>query len=241
MKNTNLKLSIVLFVSVLFTSCAIDMFDRVNGNKNVITQDRKINEDFTSIKISRGLDLYITQSDAVSLNVEADENLHEIIFTEVKNGVLNIYSDKNIWRAKAKKVHVSVKDLEELKATSGSHVYTENTLNVSNLKVATTSGANLKISVNSENIETRATSGSNLRITGRTTKHSSSATSGSSIKAYELESKNTSAKATSGANIDVHASESIEAKASSGGDIDFKGSPKQVNEKSSSGGSISAK
>lgn len=241
MKNISLKLStILLAVSVLFTSC-IDMIGSVNGNKNVITQDRKINNDFTSIKISRGLDLYITQSDAVSLTVEADENLHEIIITEVENDVLKIYSDKNIWRAKAKKVHVSVKDLEELKATSGSNVYSENTLQVNNLKVATTSGANVKIAVNSESIETRATSGSNLRITGTTTNHSSSATSGSSIKAYELESKNTNVKATSGANIDVYASEKIEAKASSGGDIDFKGSPEQVTKTSSSGGSISAK
>ena len=241
MKKIISKLTVVLFASFLFTSCAIDMFDRVNGNKNVITQDRKISDDFTSIKISRGLDLYVTQSNDVSLTVEADENLHEIIITEVENGVLKIYSDKNIWRAKAKKVHVSVKDLEELKATSGSHVYTENTLKVNTLAVSATSGAGVKISVDAESIETNATSGSNVRIMGTTTDHTSKATSGASIKAYELESKNTNVKATSGANIDVHASEKIEAKASSGGDIDFKGNPKQINKKSSSGGSVSAK
>ena len=241
MKKISLKLAVVLFVSFLFTSCAIDMFDRVNGNENVITQERKISNDFTSIKISRGLDLYLTQSNAVSLTVEADENLHEIIITEVENGVLKIYSDKNIWKAKAKKVHISVKNLEELKATSGSNVYTENTLAVNTLKVSATSGANVKISVDTESIATSATSGSNLKVMGTTTNHTSKATSGSSIKAYELESKNTSVKASSGANIDVHASEKIEAKASSGGDIDYKGNPKQINKKSSSGGNISAR
>ena len=235
------KLTIALVTIVLFSSCSIDMFNRVNGNKNVITQERKINNDFNSIKVSTGLDLYITQSNNTSLTVEADENLHDIIITEVDNGVLKIYSEKNIWRAKARKVYVSVNDLEELRATSGADVYSENTLKVTSLKVVTTSGADAKISVNAENIETTATSGSDLKISGTTINHTSKATSGSSIYAYGLKSQNTTARATSGADIDIHASESIDAKATSGGDVDFRGNPKQVNKKSSSGGSVSAK
>ncbi len=241
MKTIISKLTIALVTIVLFSSCSIDMFNRVNGNKNVITQERKINNDFNSIKVSTGLDLYITQSNNTSLTVEADENLHDIIITEVDNGVLKIYSEKNIWRAKARKVYVSVNDLEELRATSGADVYSENTLKVTSLKIITTSGADAKISVNAENIETTATSGSDLKISGTTVNHTSKATSGSSIYAYGLKSQNTTARATSGADIDVHASESIDAKATSGGDVDFRGNPKQVNKKSSSGGSVSAK
>ena len=64
---------------------------------------------------------------------------------------------------------------------------------------------------------------------------------GASIDAYQLQSKNVSAKVTSGADINVYASESIVAKATSGGDIDFMGNPKKVDKKTSSGGSVSAK
>jgi hypothetical protein len=240
MKTNLSKLTIIVVTTVLFSSCAIDMLNRVTGNKNVVTQDRKINDDFTSIKVSTGLDLYITQSNNVSLRVEADENLHDIIITEIKNGVLKVYSEKNIWKAKARKVYVSVKDLEELSATSGSDIYTENTLRVSNLNVMTTSGADARITVNAENITTSSTSGSDIKIMGTTVNHTASATSGSSINSFGLKSQNVIAKVTSGANIDVYALESIDAVATSGGDIDYKGNPRQVNKKSTSGGSISA-
>jgi hypothetical protein len=240
MKTILSKLTIVIVTTVLFSSCAVDMLNRVSGNKNVVTQDRKINDDFTSIKVSTGLDLYISQSNNVSLRVEADENLHDIIITEISNGVLKVYSEKNIWKAKARSVYVSVKDLEELKATSGSDVYTENTLRVGNLRVMTTSGADARMTVNAENITTSSTSGSDIKLMGTAVNHTAKATSGSSIKSYGLKSQNVIAKVTSGANIDVYATESIDAVATSGGDIDYKGNPRQVNKKSTSGGSISA-
>ncbi len=77
-----------------------------------------------------------------------------------------------------------------------------------------------------------------IRVSGNTDNHAAKASSGSSIKAYDLMSKNVIVKVSSGANIDIHASEKIEARASSGGDIDYKGAPKKVMRKSSSGGSI---
>jgi hypothetical protein len=241
MKIANHKILTLLFVATLFSSCAVDMFNRVNGNRNVVTEDRSTKEDFTKIKVSTGLDLYISQGSKNQITVEADENLQDIIRTEVKDGVLRIYSERNIWRAKARKVYVTVETLEALTATSGSDAYAKETLKVNDLKISATSGADIHISVSANTIETTATSGSNIEVSGASTNHISKATSGASIDAYQLRSKNVTVKVTSGANINVHASESIDAKATSGGDIDFKGSPKKVNKKTSSGGSVSAK
>jgi len=239
MKTTIKKLSVVLFLSVFISSCGIDMFNRVDGNRNVVTQKRKVHEDFTKVKVSTGLDLYIRQGDKVSLTVEADENLHDIIITEVDNGRLKIYSEKNIWRAKARKVYLTVTDLEELKVTSGSDAYSENTLKVKDFELSVSSGADANITVDADNITTSASSGADLRVSGKANTHYSSASSGSSIRAFALKSRNVTVKVSSGADINIHASESINAKASSGGDIDYRGNPENVNKKTSSGGSVS--
>jgi hypothetical protein len=240
MKTTTTKILIVLFLATFLSSCNINMFNRVNGDRNVVTQDRTTKEAFTKIKVSTGLDLYISQGSKNKITVEADENLQEIIITEVINGELKIYSEKNIWRAKARKIHVTVNNLENLVATSGADVYTKETLKITNLKISATSGADIKISVDANTVETNATSGSDIEISGLANNYFSNATSGASIDAYELKSKSATVKVTSGAAINVFAIESIDAKATSGGDIDFKGNPKKVDKKSSSGGSISA-
>jgi len=240
MKIANHKIITLLFVATLFNSCAVDLFNRVNGNRNVVTEDRSTKEDFTKIKVSTGLDLYISQGAKNQITVEADENLQDIIITEVNDGILKIYSEKNIWKAKARKVYVTIKNLEAITATSGSEVYTNEILKVDNLNISATSGADIHISVDANTVETTATSGSDIEVSGVSNNHISKATSGASIDAYQLRSKNVTVRVTSGADINVYASESIDAKATSGGDIDFKGSPKKVNKKTSSGGSVSA-
>ena len=241
MRTSIIKLSIVLFLATIATSCNIDMLNRVEGDRNVISEKRQINEDFTKVKVSSGIDLYIKQGSKTSLSVEADENLHDIIITEVVGGKLKIYTEKNIWRAKAKKVYLTVTSLEELTATSGSDVISESILKVNDLEVSTSSGADLRIEVEANYVVSSSSSGSDLRISGTANTHETSASSGSSIKAYSLESKEVTAKVSSGADIGVFALESINAKASSGGDIRYKGSPKKVFKKTSSGGGVSAR
>lgn len=241
MKASTKKLFSILFLATILTSCNVNMFNRVNGNRNVVTENRNLKEDFTSIKVSTGLDLYISQGSESNITVEADENLQDIIITEVKDGTLKIYSEKNIWKAKSRKVYVTVETLEGVTATSGSDVYTKETINVNDIKISSTSGADIRMALNANSVSTSATSGSDIEITGVANNHTSSATSGASIEAYNLRSKNVIVKVSSGADINIYASESITAKASSGGDIDFKGNPKQVSKKSSSGGDVSAK
>lgn len=241
MKTSTKSLFTILFLATILSSCNVNMFNRINGNRNVVTEDRNLKEDFTKIKVSTGLDLYISQGSKTDITVEADENLQDIIITEINDGVLKIYSEKNIWKAKARKVYVTVETLEGVTATSGSDVYTKETLRVNDIKISSTSGADIRMSLNANSVSSSATSGSDIEISGIANNHSSSATSGASIEAYNLRSKNVNVKVSSGADINIYASESITAKASSGGDIDFKGNPKKVNKKSSSGGDISAK
>ncbi|WP_229664938.1 head GIN domain-containing protein [Polaribacter pacificus] len=241
MKTTISKILILLVASTLTTSCMIEGLNRISGNRKVTTENRKVAKDFTAIQAGNGIEVLITQSNQTKIVVEADENLQDYIKTEVQNGVLKIYSKRNIWRAKSKRVYVSTKTISAIKAASGSDVYTENTIKANNIDLSTSSGADAKISINATTVTSSASSGSDLKIIGKAKNYSASASSGSSINAYGLESLNATVKVSSGADIDVYVLESLDAKASSGGDVDFKGNPKRVRQKASSGGSVSEK
>ncbi|MDA9092534.1 DUF2807 domain-containing protein [Polaribacter sp.] len=241
MKTKTTKLAFVFLMTVVCTSCVIEAFNGIKGDRNVVTENRKITEDFTAIRTSTGLDVNITQENQNAVIVEADENLQNLIVTEVENGVLKIYSEKNIWSAKSKKVHVSIKTLNSLKASSGSDVRTVKKIQSEEISIGASSGASVRMTVVANSIATNTSSGATIRVSGSADNHAAKASSGSSIKAYDLISKNVIVNVSSGANIDIHASEKIEARASSGGDIDYKGTPKKVLRRSSSGGSISDK
>ena len=71
MKKTIIKFSALFFLTIL-SSCGLDMLNRIEGNNNVISIDRDIDENFTKVRVSTGIELIIDQGSEVSLTVEAD-------------------------------------------------------------------------------------------------------------------------------------------------------------------------
>ena len=133
---------------------------------------------------------------------------------------------------------VSFKDVNAITSTSGSDVYSTNTINANHLKLKSTSGSDMKLDVNTSVLECESTSGSDLRLSGKTVKLIAEATSGSDIKASDLKAESSQVKATSGADITVNTSKELTAKASSGGDIKYYGNPEKVEKSDGVSGSI---
>ncbi len=238
--STLVRIIITSIISVLMLSCnfSMNLGEGTDGNGNVVTVERDISSDFDQIKVSQGLDLYITQSNDVALSIEADENLHDLIMTEVENSVLRIYSTENIRRASSKKIMLSINDISAIKATSGSDVYSTNTIEVDDLELNSTSGADIKLDVKTQTLNCRSTSGSDIRLSGTTNILIAEATSGSDIKADQLKAETSKVKATSGADISVNTSKELTARATSGGDVTYSGNPEKVSKSDSSAGSV---
>lgn len=234
------KIIVATLLSLTLFSCNFDinMNSGVRGNGNVQIDERHINKPFNAINAAEGLDVYLTQSESESITVEADENLHKLIITEVVDGVLKIHTRENIGKASSKKILVNFKDIAAITSTSGSDVYSTNTITTNYLKLKSTSGSDMKLDVNTSVLECKSTSGSDLRLSGKTEKLIAEATSGSDIKAADLNAESSQVKATSGADITINTSKELTAKASSGGDIKYYGNPEKVNKSDGVSGSI---
>ncbi|MBL4745257.1 MAG: DUF2807 domain-containing protein [Flavobacteriaceae bacterium] len=232
----------VLALTVLFfstTSCLIDNFTGVKGNGNIISENRKINSDFDAIKVSQGIELILSQSDDFSLIVEADENIMDLLKTEVKGNTLHISFEKNVYYASARKVYLNTRSLSSLATSSGANIISENIIKSESLDLDASSGSSINVKIRTHYVQCETSSGATMNVSGTTLSSKFRASSGSSIHATELASKNTTAKVSSGANMDIYASESLTAKASSGGNIDYAGNPKTIDKDTSSGGSVS--
>lgn len=234
-----IKLTTLLTLLITTSSCFMDVLGGIKGNGEVVSEDRTISSNFSEIIVQQGIQVYLTQGNSTSLKVEADENILDILRTEVKNNQLKIYFDKNVYKASSKNVYVTANNITKIETSSGAAVKTENTIDTKSLNLDSSSGSYIKIYVNADNISSSSSSGAGIHIYGKSKQFSASASSGSSIDADKLETINTTAQASSGANINVNVTGKLTANASSGGDIDYEGSPTQVNKNTSSGGSIS--
>ena len=242
-KNYRISDSIVINTIKLLSLCLLIitsscMITGVRGNRNVVTENRSISSNFDAIHISHGIELDLSIDGSTSLIVEADENIMDLIRTEVENGVLRIYTEENIWSSKARIVHLSADQINKIKATSGASVHNRNTLRSKSLELSATSGANLSLLLEVDQLDCSTTSGSDISLKGMANHAKFRATSGSNLRAKNLTAKSCDASVTSGANVSLHATDALEAKATSGGNISYDGSPTTIQKKSSSGGSI---
>ena len=233
--STLIKIIVTTILSLSLFSCN---FMGVNGNGNVITKERNITSSFDHIEVSRGLDVYLTQSETESLTVQADENLHDIIITKVENNILKIYTEKNISYSEAKKVMVSFKNISKISASSGSDVYSTGFLVVDNLELDASSGADMDLEVKVKSLHCKASSGGDLKVNGIADALVAIASSGSDINARNLSTLTTNASASSGADIVVNVSQELTAKAASGADITYLGNPETINKSNEVSGSI---
>jgi hypothetical protein len=89
---TIVKFLITLLLGVLLTNCKADFNSSqgFKGNGKVITKKREVYNSFTKIKASEGLEIFLTQDIKNSIDVQADENIHQYIITEVIDGTLEL-------------------------------------------------------------------------------------------------------------------------------------------------------
>lgn len=225
----------ITILSLLFTSCILS--PSIKGNGDVVEQERNI-DDFSELKVSRGMNVYITYGDDTKLMIRADGNLLKVIETEVIGDVLEISSEANIKKAKEKKVFVTTPNLDKLKAFAGSNVYSENTIETGNFIVSASAGSNIKLQLDAKQVEVSASAGSNINLKGKAKSITGKASSGSNIRANELNSSKADCKVSSGANFWVTATNQLMGKASSGGNIFYYGSPENTEIHKSSGGNV---
>ncbi|MDC6389343.1 DUF2807 domain-containing protein [Maribacter sp. PR1] len=236
---TLVRVTIALFLALFISSCGFDVNfgdfgTGKKGNGIVVEENREVTDDFTTVHASEGIQVYVTQASDYSISVEGDENIIDLIGTDINNGKLRIHAIENIGNA-TKKVFVSLPSVLSLESSSGAHLTTQNLIKADDLNVESSSGSILSIEVNTNQIDIDASSGANIEISGNAKEVYVDGSSGANIRAKDLVSKECRAEASSGSNISVNVSDLLTADASSGGNISYAGDPTVKKNKSVSG------
>lgn len=231
----------IVFLSTLTFTLNACIITGVTGSRNVTTESREITESFSKLSVSQGIEVILTQEPKVSVTIEADDNLHELLKTEVENDVLRIYFSENVAQRKSSKVYLSMPELIGVTTSSGSEVNGQNTFEVEKITLNSSSGSQIDIRLNAQEISADSSSGSEITLKGACQFLIADSSSGSEINATELTAQDVRANASSGADIDVTSTENFTGNSSSGASISCDGNPKTKNIDKSSGGSVSVR
>lgn len=227
-------------IMMALSSCVISGWDQgISGNGDVETETRDLSG-FTGVQISSGLDVWLSEGDSFEVTVEADENLHDVILTEINGDLLVVKTDHvNIRNARSKKVHVTLPKLSELKISSAGDCVGQTSFSCDDLKLSISSAGDLSIEVEAREIDLNISSSGDARIAGSADKLNVNLSSAGDLNAFDLIAGNVNVDVSSAGDAKVHATNEITMNASSAGNIYYRGDAKVVHSSSSSAGNIS--
>ena len=218
--------------------------NRVESQKEIQSTSRRQQRetaDFTSIEISRGIDVAIVRGEMEPITVEADDNLFSYIKTTVKNKVLKIYipDSVNIVKYASMNVLISMPTLGSLKASNHSRIDAWPQIwNLRTIRLEATTGGQIRIRLKAEDIQAEARTSGILEIKGEAQNLQAILKTAARLEARELETQNADIQLSIGAKAEIQVNQRLTYDLYGHSRLVIKGNPQIENSHNYSGSRI---
>ncbi|MCF8364895.1 MAG: DUF2807 domain-containing protein [Bacteroidales bacterium] len=137
----------------------------VKGNGKVVTQERDPGN-FSGIKVNCSADVYIKQGSQNQVIVKADENLLEMIETEVTGDILKVDINGSISNVKQLDVFITVENLNTIQINGSGDVESENTIQGIDLEIGINGSGNVELDLDMKNVRTSINGSGDVSLSG---------------------------------------------------------------------------
>jgi Putative auto-transporter adhesin, head GIN domain len=156
-------ITILLTLALSFTSIA-QTIEKVRGNKNVTTVQTEISP-FHTIIVDEDFEVEIIYNRTPSVTIETDENLHEFIKFDVRNGVLTF--DKTARITSKKRLNITVnydESLNNIKTTDKGEILSLATMELPNAIIITEGASKAELTLKTNIFEFQGKERSKVKL-----------------------------------------------------------------------------
>ncbi len=223
-----MKKTIVIYVTLLFS--VLKLYAQEGSVRSLAP--------FTSISVAEGINVKLKAGTEPQAKITAHNIDLEDILTEVSGNRLKVHLEGNHHTNIKVTVEVTYTNLTSVKASSAASVVSMGIITADEFSVSASSAADINLTLEANKVTVDGSSAADIELAGTVKLQTVDLSSACDYKAYGLESKGAVVSVSSAADAHINVSESLDAHASSGGSIRYKGKPKKLYERTSSGGDI---
>jgi hypothetical protein len=198
---------------------------------------------FSGIKVSGGIDVYLSQSDEFALAVSASEDKYrDEIKTEIRNGVLNISYNGGALRYSGNRnlrAYISFKSLESIEASGACDLNINGNFNANSVKIKLSGACEIKGAITISDLQLNMSGASTVKLNGTVQNLKIDASGASDIKNYDLVVDNCVAALSGASDVKLTVNKSLSAKASGASNLYYRGNPERKDVNSSGASNIS--
>lgn len=219
------KIAFVLSLVVLAT--ASTSCKKIKGSDTITSEIRALSM-FTQIDVDDAFEVDVTYSPTQEMVVvEAPDNLHEFIETNVVSGKLKMHfkHNKNISTKKPVKIHITTSQLNKFDLSGASDVVLNNPLNDFDFELEMSGASDFEGEINVTNGDVEMSGASNAKINGTAMDAFFDLSGASTIRKYEFEIETLDVKLSGASTAFLTILNSMSVELSGASTLNYKGDP----------------
>lgn len=214
---------VLTMVLTAFNACVSSQFPfPVKGSGEL--KDKSYNiSNFDGVSVSGGFDVILVQGNSEGVVLSAQENLFEYITVKVEEGILKIYTERNIMPTKGLKARISLKSISSLKVSGGGDVKSETGLDIPKLAIDLSGGGDLTTTLKTDEMNCNISGGGDADINGTIKNYHLGISGGGDVKS-EVSASTVDCSISGGGNLAMKSKDKISKanfEISGGGDLNI--------------------
>lgn len=208
----------------------------VDGKGPRVEKDLQL-DDFNGIRLTISADVYLTPGRSQSVRVSAQQNIIDLLETEVDNGIWKIDTEENIDDHSKIKIYITVPEMDYVKLSGSGNIYTEGLFenNGKAVEVGVSGSGDLQFRTNARSLSAAISGSGDIELKGSTDDISIRVSGSGDIDAIDLTARNCEVRISGSGNAKVHATQDLNVRVSGSGDVYYRGRPNVQSRISGSG------
>ena len=242
MKNKYFKLSLSVFVAILFlTNCDAQKSEKIRGDGNVVNESRDVGS-FDELSVSGSFDVDLVSGKEGKMEIKIEKNLIPYLVTEVENGQLKIKWKKGTNINTSKGVHLTVyfNSLNGVAISGSGDIISKDVIKTDSFSAAVSGSGDMNLNIETRDLEVRVSGSGDLEFNGSADKFSAAVSGSGGIDAFGLKAVDCDLKVSGSGGIRIDVSGKLYARVSGSGSVKYTGNPEVEDTKVSGSGRISS-
>jgi hypothetical protein len=223
------SLTLLTALSLLLTSCgAIGGWagERVNGVGEPQTESRDVGS-FSQVSLSGVGEVHLHQGPYKPIEITAEQNILDIMETEVRGDRLHIGTKKGYYIGRTKKleIHVWSQEYTSAHSSGAGDIRTADRISGDDFDISLSGAGSFSGDLEVKELRTDISGAGNATLSGSAQKHEFYISGAGSVSAYDLRTESSLANISGAGDAKLHCESELEARVSGAGSIRYRGNP----------------
>lgn len=211
------------FLLTLQSGCTYG-FGGIKGNGNVVKQDRQLGS-FSALDVGGAFKVFLTQGDQEFVTVEADENLMDVISTEVRGNTLVIKTTEDIRDSEALNIYLTFKNLDEMEISGACQFTGENKMKFETLDLDCSGASDVELKLAATQLNIDFSGASQVKLYGSAESVDLDLSGASSYDGYDMEAEIYFVDVSGASHAKIFVNKELSAEVSGAAGLKYKGDP----------------